>query len=106
MIDMCKYVDGSPVFPYDDVEYDRLKSQDFGEWRLATVKRNIIFSGYSKDDTCIILGYGRVTVLLQYPAEEFHEFAMWPTEQEPNTDWDIRDIHWEHTWQYYTAPAE
>ncbi len=97
LIDMCKYSEGvgAPVFPPDDTEDDRTKSLEEGEWRLATVERNVIFSGYPREDTCLILGYGRVTVLVQYPAEEFYEFAMW---EPSHPDWDVRDVNWQHTW--------
>jgi hypothetical protein len=98
LMDMCKYseLDGSTELPPDDTEDDRMKSPEAGEWRLATVERKTIFSGYPKEDACLVLGYGRVTVLLQYPAEEFHEFAMW---EPSHSDWNVRDVHWQHPWQ-------
>lgn len=114
LLDMCLYKDNTdtPIYPPDDLDYDRVKSTDHepddGEWRLVTVEWCHVFN--SENNTQHprrVKGYGRITVLEKHPSEVFYEFAFWnvpehnadlPDEQE-EPFWDSRDVHWQHTWQ-------
>jgi len=117
LLDMCLYkenTDLTPIYPPDDLDYDRVKSLDDdsdGEWRLVTVEWSHVFNSENntQQHSQRVKGYGRITVLEKYPSEVFYEFAFWnvPT---PNADlppdanndepfWDSRDVHWQHTWQ-------
>lgn len=125
---MCLYADDgttTPIYPPDDLDYDRVKSTDHepddGEWRLVTVEWGHVFNPLyagnpyqlNNSSSSLVKGYGRITVLEKYPAEVFYEFAFWniPTpnadlpadEEQPSIQpfWDSRDVHWEHTWQNY-----
>jgi len=118
LVDMCLYKDdGTPVYPPDDLEPDRVKSceGDDGEWRLVTVQWPHVFSAADKHNKdSLVKGYGRVTVLAQYPSEAYFEFAFWnvpaydtelPADEQPLPDWEVRDVHWEHTWQDFDHGA-
>ena len=125
---MCLYKDGTtrstPVYPPDDLDYDRMKSLDDesdGEWRLVTVEYCHVFNKNNNKNntqqhrTGRVKGYGRITVLEKHPSEVFYEFAFWNVpecnadnmppadadEQEQEPFWDSRDVHWQHTWQNY-----
>ena len=121
LLDMCLYKKDStdtPVYPPDDLDYDRVKSLDGdgdGEWRLVTVEWCHVFNNSEnkntqhKHSTGRVKGYGRITVLEKHPSEVFYEFAFWnvPTpsaDMPPDADepfWDSRDVHWQHTWQAF-----
>ena len=115
---MCLYKGDSsstPVYPPDDLDYDRVKSLDNdsdGEWRLVTVEYCHVFNKNNNNNTQHtgrVKGYGRITVLEKHPSEVFYEFAFWnvpecnadmpPDANEPF--WDSRDVHWQHTWQAF-----
>ena len=105
MMDMCLYKeDGTVVYPPEDLESDRMKSRedDDGEWRLVTVIWDHVFNKEyaGENENRLVKGYGRVTVLKNYP-EQFYEFAFWyvPEDEDMQPCWEVRDVHWEHTWQ-------
>jgi len=122
LLDMCLYKkdntgDLTPIYPPDDLDYDRVKSLDDdsdGEWRLVTVEYCHVFNHNNKNNTQQhrtgrVKGYGRITVLEKHPSEVFYEFAFWnvpecnadmpPDANEQEPFWDSRDVHWQHTWQ-------
>ena len=119
---MCLYKGDSsstPVYPPDDLDYDRVKSLDQddsdGEWRLVTVEWSHVFNSENNTQqhrTGRVKGYGRITVLEKHPSEVFYEFAFWNVpecnaDMPPDADeqqepfWDSRDVHWQHTWQNF-----
>ena len=116
---MCLYKKDNntdtPVYPPDDLDYDRVKSLDDdsdGEWRLVTVEYCHVFNNNNNTQhPRRVKGYGRITVLEKHPSEVFYEFAFWNVPEHnadlPTSDadeqeepfWDSRDVHWQHTWQ-------
>jgi hypothetical protein len=124
LLDMCLYKKDNntdtPVYPPDDLDYDRVKSLDDdsdGEWRLVTVEWSHVFNSENNNTQQHphrrVKGYGRITVLEKHPSEVFYEFAFWNVPEHnadlPTSDadeqeepfWDSRDVHWQHTWQNF-----
>jgi hypothetical protein len=102
-MDMRRYdADGTVLFPPDDdVDFDRVKCSEYGagEWRLATVVWRHVFNTQYRDgefNDLIVKGYGRITVLADYPEEQYYEFAFW---EEALNDWDIRTVCGQNRWE-------
>ena len=100
---MCLYKKDStdtPVYPPDDLDYDRVKSLDQddsdGEWRLVTVEYCHVFNSENNTQhTGRVKGYGRITVLEKHPSEVFYEFAFWNV---PAPSTDMPDANNEPFW--------